>query len=73
MFEVGAENYLTNLKHNYSKILSKLEILNPLLTIKRGYAVVKKENKVISKKESLSKGDLINIELQDGTIDAKVE
>ena len=73
MFEVGAENYLTNLKHNYSKILSKLEILNPLLTIKRGYAVVKKENKVISKKESLSKGDLINIELQDGIIDAKVE
>ena len=71
--EVGIENYITNLKYDYSKILSKLEVLNPLLTIKRGYAVVKKENKVISKKDFLIKGDLINIELQDGIIDAKVE
>ena len=71
--EINIQNYLTILKHNYSKTLSKLEVLNPLLTIKRGYAVIKKEDKVISLKKNLSKGDLINIELQDGIIDAKVE
>lgn len=65
--------YLKTLKHNYINILSKLEVLNPLLTIKRGYAIVKKDNKVVSLRKKLSKGDLINIELQDGIIDARVE
>ena len=66
-------NYINVNKNNYIKLLSKLEVLNPLLTIKRGYAVVRSNDKVISKVKDLKKGDKINLELQDGSVDATVE
>ena len=66
-------NYINVNKNNYIKLLSKLEVLNPLLTIKRGYAVVRSNDKVISKVKDLKTGDKINLELQDGSIDATVE
>ncbi|MEG1495053.1 MAG: exodeoxyribonuclease VII large subunit [Bacilli bacterium] len=56
----------------YIKSLSKLEPLNPLLTIKRGYAILKKDNKVVSMKSNLKKDDILEIELQDGIIKTKV-
>ncbi len=66
-------NYININKNNYVKLLSKLEVLNPLLTIKRGYAVVRNKDKVISKVKDLKTGDKINIELQDGSIGATIE
>ena len=66
-------NYINTNKNNYVKLLSKLEVLNPLLTIKRGYAVVRSNGVVISKSKKLKKGDKINIELQDGSVDATIE
>lgn len=53
-------------------IIEKLEILNPLNALKRGYSVVKKEGKVVNIK-SLKVGDMININMQDGTITSKIE
>ncbi len=58
--------------NKYLQILSKLETLSPLLTLKRGYTMVKVENKVIESSKKLKKNDEISIEFKDGVVDAKV-
>lgn len=59
-------------KRNYLILLEKLELLNPLLTIKRGYSVIKKEEKVITSVHQLKKKDEIELELQDGKLNAQI-
>ena len=65
-------NKYNNDKNNFVKILSKLEVLNPLLTIKRGYSIVRKNDKVITSKNDLKKEDKVEIELTDGKVDLEV-
>jgi len=57
---------------NLEHMINKLEVLNPLNTIKRGYAIVKKEEKVISDINNIKQDDLINISIKNGNINAKV-
>ena len=57
---------------NLEHLINKLEVLNPINTIKRGYAIVKKENKVISSVKKLKKDDIIDIDIKNGVINAKV-
>ena len=59
-------------KQNLDHIINKLDVLNPLNTIKRGYAIVKKDNKVISDSNNIKKDDIIDIDVKNGTINAKV-
>ena len=63
---------LKNNKNEFSKLLSKLEVLNPLLTIKRGYSVVRKDNKVISSTKDVKTKDNLELELKDGKINVEV-
>ena len=56
----------------YMNIVSKLEILNPLLTLKRGYSIAKSGEKIVSSVEDVNVGDEIDIELKDGVINTKV-
>ncbi len=63
---------LTNNTNRYNNLIQKLEALNPILTLKRGYAIVKHNNKAIESIKKIKKDDIINIELQDGNIEAKV-
>lgn len=63
---------LKNKKEKYNKNLNKLEVLNPLLTLKRGYSIAKSEGKVISSVKDVKLGDKVDIELDDGTINTKV-
>ncbi len=65
-------NKLSNEKNRYLNTINKLEILNPLLTIKRGYSITKLNNKVITSKKDVKKGDNIEVELSDGNINATV-
>ena len=53
-------------------IINKLDVLNPMNTLKRGYAIVKKDNKVVSDIKSIKKEDTININIKNGMINAKV-
>lgn len=64
----GIEKNIENNKNRYLNNLNKLEILNPLLTIKRGYSITKKDNYVITSTSQVNKNDLITIEVTDGTI-----
>lgn len=59
-------------KDRYMKNFNKLEILNPLLTLKRGYAMAKSGDKVISSAKDVEVGDEIDIEFDDGTVNTKV-
>ena len=64
---------LIELKQNkYLQLISKLETLSPLLTIKRGYSMTKKDGKVITSTKEVKKKDKIEITLTDGAINAEV-
>ncbi len=53
-------------------IISKLEVLNPLNTLNRGYAIVKKDDKVLSSIKGFNVDDVISVSVKDGEIISKV-
>ena len=66
------QEIIKNQKENYLLQLSKLEILNPLNTLKRGYALAKSDGKVISSAKELKSGDNLDVEFEDGNVNTKV-
>ena len=66
------EKLLDIKKNKYLQIISKLDALSPLSTIKRGYSVVKKDDKVITSIKNIKSKDKISLELSDGSINAEV-
>ncbi len=58
--------------NKYLNLVSKLETLSPLQTLQRGYTMTKKDGKVISSCKKIKKGDSIEIEFRDGSIEAEV-
>ena len=59
-------------KDTYLKNFNKLEVLNPLLTLKRGYTIAKSGDKVISSAKNVKSGDEVDIEFDDGIVNTKV-
>lgn len=66
------ETIIKNKKDEYLRLLGKLEVLNPLLTLKRGYSIAKHNDKVISSASSVDVGDEVDIEFDDGTVHTRV-
>ena len=58
---------------NLDKLIEKLQVLNPMNTLKRGYAVIRNNHKVISDIKGIKKDLVLEIELRDGNFCAKVE
>ena len=54
------------------KNINKLEVLNPLLTLKRGYAMAKTDDKVISSAKDVKSGDNLDVEFDDGIVNTRV-
>lgn len=71
--EVSITKILDNSNNRFVQILNKLEVLNPLLTIKRGYTITKSKNKTIKTIKDLQKQDIIETILSDGKIISKIE
>ena len=63
------EKYINIIDNN----INKLELLNPLSALKRGYGIIKKDNKCIESIKNIKNNDKINIVLKDGSINALVE
>ncbi len=63
------ENKNNNLKNN----ISKLELLNPLNALKRGYGMLKKDNKCIENIKNIKINDKINIYMNKYVIDATID
>ena len=58
--------------NNYVNILSKLEVLNPVTTLKRGYSITKINGKVINDIKLIKKDDIITTKLNNGNIESKI-
>ena len=67
------EKTIDNKKNDYVNLLSKLEVLNPVTTLKRGYSVTRVDNKIINKIEDVKKGNILITEITDGKIESVIE
>lgn len=56
----------------YNNLINKVELLNPISTLKRGYSVTYKDNKAIIDVNKIKKDDKLNIRVFNGEIDAVV-
>ena len=64
---------IDNKKNNYVNLLTKLEVLNPITTIKRGYSVTRVNEKIIKNINDVKKGDTIITSVENGKIESVVE
>ncbi len=55
-----------------TKEMEKLEVLNPLATLKRGYSITYLEEKVIKDIQEVKKEDILHIHLYNGIVTAKI-
>lgn len=77
LLETKLKTNMTNLTKDktksYELLLNKLELLNPLGILKKGYSVVTKNDKVVTDYKKVKKGDIIDIRLSSGQIEAEVK
>ena len=67
------EDLFINEQNKYNLYINKLELLNPLNILSKGYSVVTKDDKIIKNTKDIKVNDKINIKLSDGSFEAKVE
>lgn len=67
------DSLLNNYNNTYELLLNKLNLLNPLNILSKGYSVVKKDGKLIKDIDSINIKDKIEIKLYKGNIEAVVE
>lgn len=60
-------------KNTLELIVNKLELLNPLSVLKKGYSVVKHENKIIKSIKDVKINDELKIKLLDGELKTNVK
>ena len=65
-------SFLDTNKSKISALAGKLNALSPLSVISRGYAIVEKDNKPVTKVKNLKKDDVISIKLSDGQVKARI-
>ena len=63
---------IDNKSNKYLQLVSKLETLSPLKTLQRGYTITRTNNKVINSVKKIKKGDILEIEFNDGSIKSEV-
>ena len=71
--ETYIKNYLYKKENVLDKLISKIKLLNPLDSLKRGYAVVRSNNKCIKSLKEIKQKDLIEVEVYEGKIKAEVK
>lgn len=59
-------------KQKLQSIISKLDVMNPMNTLKRGYAIIKDKDKVVSSIHDVKMNRELEIKLKDGIINTKV-
>ncbi len=71
--ETYIKNYLYKKENVLDKLISKIKLLNPLDSLKRGYAVVRSKDKCIKSLKEIKQKDLIEVEVYEGKIKAEVK
>lgn len=64
--------YISNKENKLITAKGKLDGLNPLNVLNRGYAIAEKDEKIITSSKQLKNGDDFTVILSDGKINAKV-
>ena len=79
LFKLENKNILKNpeeitkmKKEVFLRHVAKLEVLNPLITLKRGYTYAKIDGKVVSSAKDVKSGDKLDVEFDDGVVNTKV-
>ena len=67
MKEIKTEN-----KNKYIELVTKLDSINPLKTLIRGYSLTEKDGQIIKRVSQIDKGDIITIKFSDGEKNAEV-
>ena len=62
-----------NKKNNYVNLLSKLEVLNPVTTLKRGYSVTRSSGKIITDIKDVKIGETIETSLSNGKMESVIK
>lgn len=66
-------NNITNLKTVLKNKLESLNNLSPTNTMLRGYAIVNKDNEVVTSTHKLNENDQISLTMKDGSVDTTVK
>lgn len=61
-------NIINNNKHSYLILNQKLNLLNPLSILDKGYSITYLDNQIIKDASMVKEGDVINTKLKKGTI-----
>ena len=64
---------LDNYNYKYSMYLNKLELLNPLNILNKGYSLVTLEGNVVKSSKDIKVNDCINVRLHEGNLEAIVK
>lgn len=64
--------YISDKENKLIAAKGKLDVLNPLNVLNRGYAIAEKDEKIITSSKQLKNGDDFTVILSDGKINAKV-
>jgi len=70
--QCNTDNRLKTEKFNLKHLANSLQHLDPKNVLKRGFAMVYKDSKVITDEKSLEKGDVIKTRFYSGVIDSKI-
>lgn len=70
--EFSINNSFNNKSDSIKKLGAKLETLNPISVLNRGYSIAEKDDKLINSVKELKIDDNINLTLKDGTVKTKV-
>lgn len=59
-------------QNHWQRLTALLESLSPLKVVERGYAIVRRKEKVIKSIKEAQVGDQLNLQLKDGSLQVEV-
>lgn len=71
--QTGIQNQMLNWQHRLVKATAALDLVSPLATLGRGYAIVSYEGKIINKIADVTIGDRVQTKLSNGVLNCLVE
>jgi exodeoxyribonuclease VII large subunit len=65
-------HHFTLMRQHVTSLDGRMKTLDPVLVLKRGYAIVRQSDRIISNAKNVHRGGAAVIEFQDGTVDAEI-
>ena len=70
---ISIKQTLDNKKNIYVNLLTKVEVLNPITTLKRGYSVTRVNEKIVSNTNDVKEGDTLITSITNGKVESVVK